>query len=268
MEILSFSELTLYFEPEEREAALLIRDACEKTVKLAQSLWGLSVPPGCRVYVMTSWLKFVFHAAPWTRKILLALFFPFWAMNARKMWSFAGGWALSYQRPPAAGVKPPRLIAQAANNTMGRRVFVQESDIDVKTQHIACHELTHALTGHLRLPAWMHEGVAMLAVDAFHGQPTVLTETLDALNRVQHKTSPKGYRQLRGAGEDALVYLYVRGYWITRYFAEAHPDVLKAVLSHRHRPNELMQTLSAAVEVGSDQFWQEIDDVVLRYFIS
>jgi len=34
-----------------------------------------------------------------------------------------------------------------------------------KVQQIACHELVHAFTSHLRLPVWLHEGLAMVTVD-------------------------------------------------------------------------------------------------------
>jgi len=265
METYSFDGLTLYFDSEEREAADLIRAACEKTVQLARSLWGLGVPHGCRVYMMTSWLRFAFHASPWPRKVLLALFMPFWAIRARKVWVFSGGWTLSYQKPPVAGIKPPWLM-EKADKTMGRQIFVLETDMNVKTQHVTCHELTHALTGHLRLPAWLHEGIAMLTVDVFHGQPTVQPQTLEVLARVQHKTSPTDYQKLRYTDQHAVIYLTVRGYWITRYFAETHPDALKAVLSRRHQPDELLQVLSTALEIEPESFWQQIDDRVITYF--
>lgn len=267
METLSVSGLTLYFDAEEREVAELMSDACAKTVDLLRAEWGLSAPAGCRVYVMTSWLRFTFHAASWPLKVWLALFFPFWAFRARRLWKFSGGWALSFQRSPAVGVKPPRLIAQATvTGAMGRKIFLQEPDPDVKLQHITCHELAHAFTGHLRLPAWLNEGAAMLAVDKFAGHVTVLPETLASLNRVGSKTDPKSYRQLHNLNEDDLVYTYIRGYWIARYFAEAHPDVFADALSRRRRPAELVQTLSAAMGVSPEMFWQQVDSIVTAYF--
>ncbi|MBN2004307.1 MAG: hypothetical protein JXA21_13210 [Anaerolineae bacterium] len=267
METLSVSDLKLYFDAEERETAELVSDACMKTGEFLHAEWGLSVPEGCRVYVMTSWLRFAFQAVPWPHKVWLVLLFPFWTLRARRMWAFAGGWTLSSYRPPSVGVKPSRLIAQAAAiSAIGRKIFVQESNPDVKLQFITCHELTHAFTGHLRLPAWLNEGVAMLAVDKFAGHITVLPETLALLNRVEPKKTPKDYRQLHNLGEDALVYTYARGYWVTRYFAEVHPRVLTDLLSRRRRPGELLQALSTALDVSPEAFWQQVDAVVTSHF--
>ena len=66
METLPVGGLTLYFEPEDREAAGLISCACEKSVQSIYEQWGLETPEDCRVYVMRSLLHFVFHSAPWS----------------------------------------------------------------------------------------------------------------------------------------------------------------------------------------------------------
>jgi hypothetical protein len=47
---------------------------------------------------------------------------------------------------------------------IGERIFVKTDDV-TKVQQIACHELVHAFTSHLRLPVWLHEGLAMVTVD-------------------------------------------------------------------------------------------------------
>ena len=52
------------------------------------------------------------------------------------------------------GVKPPRLV-QLADRRAGDQIFVKEKDIGEKVQSITCHELAHAFTSHLRLPAWL-----------------------------------------------------------------------------------------------------------------
>ncbi len=51
MESVPIGGLTLFFEAEEREAAELIRQACEKSVRLFHRDWGLDTPGDDRVYI-------------------------------------------------------------------------------------------------------------------------------------------------------------------------------------------------------------------------
>lgn len=53
--------LDLYYEPQEQDSARLIGAACEKSVQLIQQRYGLPAPRDCRVYVLTSWRRFLFH---------------------------------------------------------------------------------------------------------------------------------------------------------------------------------------------------------------
>jgi hypothetical protein len=52
------------YQPDEKVTAHLIGGSCEQSVRLSQNKWGLGPPQDCRIYVMTSWLGFVFQAAP------------------------------------------------------------------------------------------------------------------------------------------------------------------------------------------------------------
>ena len=106
MESSQVAGLTLFFEADEQEAAELIGQSCAQSVDLIQQLWGLGTPKDCRVYVMTSWLHFMFHSAPWRWRPFVAIFFPLWAPRARKLWRYAGGWAQRYGNRRAVGVKP------------------------------------------------------------------------------------------------------------------------------------------------------------------
>ena len=76
MEAKSIDGLTLFFDVEQREAAELIGRACEQATQLIQAHWGLDTPVDCRVYVMTSWLRFVLHAPPWPWRILVGITLP------------------------------------------------------------------------------------------------------------------------------------------------------------------------------------------------
>ncbi len=257
--------LTLYFAAEEQEAAGLVREACERSARLLREQWGLAAPEDCRVYLMTSWLDFVFRSAPWPWKVLLALTLPLWVFRVRKLWPLAGGWAQSYGRRRTVGVKPPRLL-QLADRRMGERIFIEEGTLDEKVQRITCHELTHAFTSHLRLPPWLREGLAMVAVDRCFGRPTVRQETLALLELSLGKQSTRGDRRLRIEDEDALITLYARGYWLTRYIEETRPGLLKGLLSRRYRQDELEGKIAAAYGKRPEEFWSEMDGVLSSHF--
>jgi hypothetical protein len=262
---MSVSGLTLFFEARDRDTVELVRQACEKSTRLIQEHWGLETPKDCRVYIMTSWLDFVFRSAPWRWKVLLALTLPLWAPRARQTWSLAGGWEQRYGQRRAVGVKPPRVL-QLADRGIGNRFFVKEAHLGEKVQHITCHELTHAFTSHLPLPTWLKEGLAMVTVDKFVGKPTVQYRTLQVLARAPGKHSPGGRQKLRVGEEEALVELYARGYWLTRYVEETRPGLLKTLLSQRRRPDDLESGIAAAYGKSLGEFWDGIDRETVSYF--
>ena len=170
-----------------------------------------------------------------------------------------------YGKRIAVGVKPPRLI-EAADRSIGTQIFRQEFDVSQKVQHITCHELTHALAAHLRLPAWLNEGLAMVMVDRFVRRPTVKSETVEALAQASRRTRPKGYRGVSVKNRDALVYLYVRDYWITRYLEDTQPELLRALLAERYSQKALEDKLASALGMTREEFWSSIDYEVHSHF--
>jgi hypothetical protein len=265
MEMMKAQGITLFFDAEERSVAELVCRACERSVEVIYQHWGLDVPPDCRVYVMTSWLRFAFHSAPLGRKVLLLVLFPLWSFRARKMWTIAGGWTQRHGKRVAVGVKPPRLIEEA-RGSIGERIFVKESDIEEKMQHVVCHELTHAFTSHLKLPMWLNEGLAQVAVDRYAGRPMVQERTLAALEAAPEGIEPMQYRQVCVDDEDSLVYHYVRGYWITRYIEDVAPNLLRRVLRRRYAPEVLEVEIAKALSMTRAVFWSRIDGEVVAHF--
>ena len=265
MKTMSVDGLTLYFDEDEGDAVELVRPACQKSAQLLHECWGLETPEDCRVYIMTSWLHFVFHSATWPWRILLAVSLPLWYFRVQKLWEYAGGWVQRYGRRRAVGVKPPRLM-QAADRSIGQRIFVQEEDIGEKVRHVTCHELAHAFTAHLKLPMWLNEGLAMLAVDMYFGRPTVQRATLDVLAHSSGKTNPGRYRKLRITDQDSLVYHYVRGYWLTRFIEDTRPGLLEDVLSQPSTHKALENQVAAAFGMETGVFWREVDGTLVSFF--
>ena len=114
METRSVQGLGLFYDVEESEAAELIGQACAQTVQLIHEYWGLETPEDLRVYVMTSWLHFLFHSPPWPWRILVGAALPFLYFRIHRMWPYVGGWEQRYGQRRAVGVKPPWLMASSS----------------------------------------------------------------------------------------------------------------------------------------------------------
>ena len=265
MEHICVDGIFLHFDTAEQEAADLIGRVCARSAQLLHQHWKLRAPADCHIYVMTSWYGFVFQSAPWPWKILLSLTFPFWALRAKAMWPLAGGWQQSYGRRHALGLKPPRLV-QSGDSSIGDKIFLRDLDVHDRVRSVACHELTHAFTADLRLPAWLKEGVAMVAVDRFFDRPTVKRETVETLGRMTDPTRSRSDRKLRVRDPDALVYAYVRGYWLVRYFEETRPGLVAELLSRRSTPSLLEARIAASCGKSPEEYWDGINSVLIAYF--
>jgi hypothetical protein len=261
----SIDGLSIHYASGEESVAELITQASTKSVELIQDLWGLDTPVDCRVFVMTSWQGFLRQSAPWHWRILLILTMPLWYRRINRMWKFAGGWAQSFGKRKAVGIKTPELL-EVSDRSMGEMIFIQEDSIKQKVEQITCHELVHTFSSHLKLPVWLHEGIAMLTVDKYHGTPTVKPETLESLEVHSHQNSISNHRRPSIKDKEAMIYQYVHGYWITRYLHEVQRDELKAALKTRRSHDILETRIASGLGMARDEFWTNIDDLVLLHF--
>jgi hypothetical protein len=267
MQTRSVNGLRLHYGDGDIAAADIVADACSKSLRIIRDRWALQAPRDCQVYVMTSWREFMFSAAPPHWRVLVAVTQPLWAPRADELWRVAGGFHQAFGRRRAVGVKPPRLLADAAGD-IGERIFRAEEALDLtrKLEHITCHELTHACAADRHLPMWLNEGLAMRTVDLYAGEPTVRSDTLHVLHQASTSGEPIRYRDVRADDHDALVYHAVRGYWITRYLEESHPDVLVRLLSKRHSSRKTTAALAKALAIDPEELWQTIDGAVVAHF--
>jgi hypothetical protein len=257
--------IPIAFEPGEEATADLIGSACAEALELIHKSWGLAAPKDCRIWVMTSWLKFVFQSAPWSRRILLTISFPFWSFRARQTWPISAAWTLRFGKRVVIGVKPPRLLEQSDKH-FGVRLFVEEQDMSTNIRRVVCHELTHACSAHLRLPAWLNEGIAAVTVDRLTGRRTILIETLNLIRDHQPKEPPPAYRAMaRTSGED-FVYHAVRGYWLAGLIEDRCPGFLKHKFSQDWRADSIEPKIAIELGMKPESFWGEIDAAVVDHF--
>ncbi len=257
--------LRLECEPEDEATAQGIAAACREALRLAKASWGLDPPSDCRLYVMTSWRGFVFQSAPWPWRVMLALNYPLWSGRARRTWPYSAAWTQRYGKRVVIGIKPPRLL-ETSDKSVGVHMFVEEKDPVAKIRHLTCHELIHAASAHLHLPAWLNEGLAAASVDRFMGKPTIREDSLGLLQRTQPKGAPPSYRAMSRLQGETLAYHAVRGYWIVRLLEETCPGVLRELLSVRRTDKELERRVALALHVAPERFWTEIDEVLVGHF--
>lgn len=261
MKTKSIRNLSLHFEEGEEAAAELIASASERSLDLIQDLWELEAPALCRVYIMTSWRSFLFHSAPWPWRVYLAITLPLRSARIQKVWDVAGGWTQRYGRQWVIGIKPPHLLQKVDAGLRGR-VFIQR-EVGEWVRHNTCHELVHACSGHLQLPAWLQEGLAMVTVDRFAGKPTVKSETVDALENQAQRAKQK---ETNFSDPDYLLYQAVRGYWITRFLADTQLGLLREQLVRR-QPHEVLEAaLASGLDMDPREFWTQIDNLVAAHY--
>jgi hypothetical protein len=253
----SVAGLRLFYDTEERESARIIGMACERSVGLLHQRWGLATPEDCRVYVMPSWLGFLFHSALWPWKVYLALTLPLVARRASRIWPYAGGWSLQYGRRRVVGVKPLRMI-QMANRRLGEQIFTKDRDLSETVQTVTCHELVHAFTFHLKLPIWLHEGLATLAMEYYLDRRIVREETLENLPQPSLTSTSSATEKLRVDDPRALISQYVRGYWLTRYIEETRVELLKDLLSKRYRRKEFEEKVASVFGKDQKNYWKYV----------
>ncbi len=261
MSVIKVGTLRIECDPDDAATARVIAGACEEALRLAKDSWGLDPPRDCRLYVMTSWRDFVFRSAPWPWKVMLAIHYPLWSSRVRRTWPISAGWTQHYGRRIAIGIKPPRLL-EISDKSVGVLMYVEEKDPIAKVRHLTCHELTHAASAHLRLPAWLNEGLAAVSVDRFMGRPTIRDDTLELIRRFRPKGPPPTYRQLSGVRGEALAYHAVRGYWIVRLLEATQGGFLHGLLSRRRTSREIERRVAEALRLPAADFWSRIDGIL------
>lgn len=265
MERTSISGLTIFYDADEYEAVDIVALACEQSVRTITRYWRLDIPQDCRVYILTTWPRCVFQGAPFGSQILLGLTFPIWYKEFKKRWLYSGGWSQQYGVRQVVGIKAPRLLAHSPD-PMGESIFITQEEIDQKILSIVSHELTHAFSSHLRLPSWMHEGLAMVSVDLCLGGPTVRHNTLHLLRNDAHPQGSVEKIDLTKQSREEIILLYARGYWLTRYLVETQPELIYELLKEQTDQQELERSIAEVLGINKEVFWQEVDQLVIARY--
>ena len=145
-------------------------------------------------------------------------------------------------------------------------MYVPGMEIKTKLQMFTCHELTHAFSSHLRLPAWLNEGLAMVTVDRSLGMRTIREDTLELLRGKEFSGRPPTYAKQARLKAEAIAYYAILGYWIVQYLEEEYPGFLKRLLSAS--PNIRIIDKEIAVQIGIEPngFWTRIAPIIFDHY--
>jgi len=259
--------ISVVFDTGEGDAVDVICEAASRALAVIKDSWGLVKPQDCRIYIMTSWLSFFFQSAPWSWKIFLAITFPLWCFRAQRTWPYSGAWTQRYGRKVAIGIKPPRLL-EKSDKSIGKLLFVEEKDTKTKVQHLTCHELTHACSAHLRLPAWLNEGLAAVTVDRYLEKRTIRMDTLELLSSFKPQGSPATYAKLSRSDPQAIAYQSALGYWLVQYLEDVKPGFLKHLFTLPPNPRMIDTGIAAELGIEPEAFWSHIPELIVTHFVS
>ncbi len=259
------SGVKVVFDAGDQETAEFICEATPKVLGLVTERWGLGQPEDCRIYLMTSWWNFFFQSTTWPWRILLAVTLPFWSFRARRTWPYSAAWTQRFGERVAIGIKPPRLL-EISDKSIGALMFVEEKDSKIKIQHLTCHELTHACSAYLKLPAWLNEGLAAVTVESYLEKQTIRSDTLELIQTFTPKARPATYRELSRLSGEAIAYHAVRGYWIVRLLEEKCPGFWKRIFSSPQNVPAVERDMAMELGVKIDDLWSKIDNMIIAHF--
>ena len=255
----------LEYHERDVEDADTLAQAVEPSLEAIKETWGLEPPKRCRIQLMTSWLWFLFSSTSWRWWPFYALTLPLWAWRVSKRWPSIGGWCQRSTSRYTVGVKPTRLL-EKADRRIGKLIFNHEPDAQLKMTSLFCHELTHVCSADLKLPAWLNEGIAMVAADRLAGKQTVKEETLDWLREPDATLCFRDYRDLRQDPPEDAAYQYARAYWIARFLIETRPGFLADVARDVENAGEVEERIEDMLEIERGTFWCAIDRMAHSHF--
>ncbi|KAA3646622.1 MAG: hypothetical protein DWQ07_10465 [Chloroflexi bacterium] len=256
MQTRKIDTLTLHYDASQQQAADLATSSLEQSINMIAEQWQLKVPDDCHCYIMTQWPRFLFQSAPLSRKLLFPVLLPLYALSIPKQWPQIGGWHVQYGSRHVVGVKPPAML-DLEQQSIGREIFVPEERSEEKFKQVICHELTHACSAQLQLPAWLYEGLAMLSVEKQFNKQTVKRASIGLLSNPNDEND----------ATRVMLQTYVRGYWLARYLDEEHPDLLRSFLKNPMQQDELENEIAGVLNIDHTKpFWEEADKLLAAHY--
>ena len=107
----------------------------------------------------------------------------------------------------------------------------------------------------------------MVTAERFAGKPIVRRDSLVLLEPPMAIRGSSSRRAAKAGGLEAVVALYARGYWRTRYLEETRPGLLRDLFAQPVHPNHWENAIANACNTSTDAFWAMADTMVVDYFL-
>jgi len=283
----------MLYDDTDKDYAESIKHICIESRDFVRAVLGLDMPKDIRIQIMTSWPSFYVHSSSKRLKLafllfpllfLLGLFSLFFADNSQwggylillmvallyvvmfvirinSVWKNSSGWCAIFDEHCAIGIKPPRIY-QLTSTEVGKRVYIDNLSPDEKSRLMISHEMTHAFAIHIKHPAWLREGLAMVVADVFLEKQTIRADTLGFLR--QSLTSNIS----RKPSVDNSVLLYARGYWRTRYLIETNRELFDLLFNPQYKAADFEKLIADSYGEETGSFWTKntLDQMLLRHY--
>lgn len=220
--IITIKGIQIYYKESQEETANIISANIEPVIKIMSTSWGIKPLSDCRIYIMDDLNKFLLNSSPLHLKPFVLLNMLLAKKRLNYLWQHVGGWGKRYGYRYVIGIKAKELL-EASKSNIGEKIFIKEANINDKLRHILCHEIVHSCTSAYQMPSWLHEGLAMVAVDKFLGKQTVKPETMERLKEIKSLDKPESMEDI-----------YVAGYWIVKHLDDHKPEIIQRILKNRN----------------------------------
>lgn len=247
-----------------------MEEAYRRSVSVIGDMWSVDKVRRFNIYIESNYLHVILRIYPWYYYLYYAYTISYRVIKYLKSWKHMGGMAAPGIKKSMLVINTRKFLKRDMENLPKEsyiKIFKAEfSEKEKYTEMVVCHEMTHIFTGHLSLPFWLNEGIAMLTVDQYFGRQTIGNDTLSHLKHVKQKVRPIDYYKVWELSLRRIGYYYIRAYWMTRYLREAHPDLIDDFVKNRQSDKLIQRKISAALGIKPRALWSNIDRIVYDYY--
>lgn len=256
------SDARVVYEMGHDQTAAAVSEMYDSAIGHLEQLYGAKQNTDVEIVICDSPLTFLFHALSGLRLIFARMTLFLWKNRVMSFYNRAGGVTLHAGGRAYIWIRPPEAY-DYVDRTIGNTLFGPMPDPDFRLKFVFIHEMTHAVVGNRKLPAWINEGLAMYAADTYLKKNTVRQETLENIEKRDGTFRLQGYRDMLKSRIEDIAFTYAYGYWATRYIAENHMEVLQDSIKKNLKGNEFVSQIFDIMGIKS--VW-DLGRVLSPYF--
>jgi hypothetical protein len=245
-----------------REAEI-VKKEYKNIFSLIEKLWGLKKSSKYGVYILDSFMKYIFSYFPVKERLMLLLTLPFWYFKIRRKWKKWMGVSNTNHVVKKILVKP--IISYSKlDYGFSELLFYNENDPEIKFKSVLCQELLYLFSSYLNIPSWLNYGISLVTINKYIGKKIIRTDTINILR--EYHIKEKNINNIRDIDDKKIAYNYAKGYWTVRYLEKNYPGFLKE--SFKKKDLDIEKEIAEKIGISTDKesFWSELDEFLYNYF--